>query len=467
MIDQPSDAEGRQGGEGYITSILDTDLYKLTMQRAVLETFPDVKVKYRFTNRGQRRFTQRVYKAVLRAVQDLSNLSLTREERAWLEQRCPYFPPSYLDYLEQFRFNPQDQVEIKWVPVDDDASSAQNGDDARLGERVGNFEIEISGLWCETILYEVPLMSIISEAYFTEDERDWDYVGQYENARSKGQELFSAGCIVSEFGTRRRRTRLSHDIVMRGLVSADEEIASATSSNGGASGRGKLAGTSNVHFAQKYDLNPVGTIAHEWIMGIAAFEGYEHCNGRAMDAWEKIYPDGSLSIALTDTFTTKPFFEDFVANPDRAKRWKGLRQDSGDPLTFLESAKQVFLEVGADPKQKVIVFSDALDVAKCKELKRASDEAGVGCAFGVGTHFTNDFKRVEGKDSPLAREEGLEVGQGPIRSRGEASKALNMVIKLYKIDDEYCVKISDELTKNTGNPQAVKKIKEQFGLDTN
>ena len=184
MTDQPSDAEERRGGEGYITSILDTDLYKLTMQRAVLETFPDVKVKYRFTNRGQQRFTQRVYQAVLRAVQggflphprsatqrrgkrarggefnldslpvDLSNLSLTREERAWLEKRCRYFPPSYLDYLEQFRFNPRDQVEIKWVPVDDDASSAQNGDDARLGERVGNFEIEISGFWCETVSFD-------------------------------------------------------------------------------------------------------------------------------------------------------------------------------------------------------------------------------------------------------------------------------------------------------------------------
>ncbi|GAA5894412.1 nicotinate phosphoribosyltransferase [Sporobolomyces salmoneus] len=427
---------------GYIESILDTDLYKLTMQRAVLETFPEVEVKYRFTNRGQQSFTKKVHEAVLKAVENLSTLSLTRAERGWLEKRCPYFPSSYLDYLEKFRFNPKEQVEIKWVPTATDG-----------GEEVGNFEIEITGLWCET----VPLMSIISEAYFTEQDQNWDYVGQFENARVKGKKLFTSGCIVSEFGSRRRRTQLAHDIIIRGLISADKEFGSGAGTVGG----GKLAGTSNVHFAQKYDLNPVGTIAHEWIMGIAAFEGYDHCNGRAMDAWERIYPDGSLSIALTDTFTTKPFFEDFVGDPERAKRWKGLRQDSGDPLQFLQAAKEVFVKIGADPKKKVIVFSDALDVEKCKELNKASDEAGVGCSFGVGTHFTNDFKRVEGgpvkQDTP---------GEGAVRSEGEASKALNMVIKLYKIDNEYCVKISDELTKNTGNPEAVKKIKEQFGLET-
>ncbi|GAA5986605.1 hypothetical protein JCM5350_008314 [Sporobolomyces pararoseus] len=433
--------------QGYIESILDTDLYKLTMQRAVLETFPEVRVKYRFTNRGKQRFTKKVHEAVLKAVENLSKLSLTTQEREWLEKRCPYFPASYLNYLEKFRFNPLNQVEINWVV------EGKNED----GEDVGNFEIEIDGLWCETILYEVPLMSIISEAYFTEQEQSWDYVGQFENARSKGKELFTSGCIVSEFGSRRRRTQLAHDIIMRGLIAADKEYGSGAGPSGAG---GKLAGTSNVHFAQKYDLNPIGTIAHEWIMGIAAFEGYDHCNGRAMDAWEKIYPDGSLSIALTDTFTTKPFFEDYVSDPKRANRWRGLRQDSGDPLVFLQAAKEVFLQVGADPKKKVIVFSDALDVEKCINLKKASDEAGVGCSFGVGTQFTNDFKRV---DEPVKQET---PGEGSIRSEGETSKALNMVIKLYKIQDEFCVKISDELTKNTGNPEAVKKIKEQFGLET-
>ncbi|GAA6062078.1 hypothetical protein JCM10212_006501 [Sporobolomyces blumeae] len=430
---------------GYITSILDTDLYKLTMQRAVFETFPDVDVRYRFTNRGDARFTRRVEQAVRKAVDHLANVTLTESERAWLEKRCPFFPPSYLDYLASFRFRPREQLDIEFVP------EGQNDQD----EEVGNFNIEVTGKWAETILYEVPIMSIISEAYFTECDTKWDYVGQFENAKAKGKKLFSAGCVVSEFGSRRRRTGLAHDIVMRGLVEADREYGAGSR----VEGRGKLAGTSNVHLAQKYDVNPIGTIAHEWIMGIAALDGYEHCNARAMELWEKVYPDGSLGIALTDTFTTKPFFEDFVANPELAKRWKGLRQDSGDPITFLHAAKDVFVKVGVDPKTKVIVYSDGLDVDRCLELKEASDDAGVGCSFGVGTYLTNDFKRVE---EPEKQET---PGDGSIRANGEKSKALNMVIKLYKINDDYCVKISDEINKNTGNPDAVKRVKEQFGLE--
>lgn len=208
--------------------------------------------------------------------------------------------------------------------------------------------------------------------------------------------------MLSEFGSRRRRTYKAHDIVMRGLIKANEECGNGKEGKGG-----KLSGTSNVHFAQKYDLAPIGTIAHELIMGIAALEGYEGSNGRMMDMWEKIYPDGSLGIALTDTFTTKPFFDDFVSNPERARRWKGLRQDSGDPFKFIPVAKEAFEKVGADPSKsayagyrprarslpiqlaEIVVFSDSLDVKRCLELKKASDEAGIGCSFGVGTDLTN------------------------------------------------------------------------------
>lgn len=125
-----------------------------------------------------------------------------------------------------------------------------------------------------------------------------------------------------------------------------------------------------VHFAQKYGLAPIGTIAHEWMMGIAAIEGYEGVNGRAMDLWDivsvsffdsllcvsdsllplKTYPSGALSIALTDTFSSKPFFADFSSNPQRARRWRGLRQDSGDPHKFITLAKDAFEKTGSDPK---------------------------------------------------------------------------------------------------------------------
>ncbi|POY74549.1 hypothetical protein BMF94_2310 [Rhodotorula taiwanensis] len=473
--------------ESYIQSMLDSDTYKYSMQNALLQYYPDVLVKYRFTNRGGTRFTRGMFEACQIAIKHLETLKLTSDERAFLERRCPYLPAAYLDFLASYRFRPDEQVKFEFVSTGKDDQ----------GIEWGSFELEIKGKWVETILYEVPLMSIISEAYFTHVDKAWDYIGQFEQARQKGHRLFEAGCVLSEFGSRRRRTYKAHDIVMRGLIKANEECG-----NGKAGQGGKLAGTSNLHFAHKYDLVPIGTIAHELIMGIAALEGYEGSNGRTMDLWEKVYPDGSLGIALTDTFTTRPFFEDFIAKPERARRWKGLRQDSGDPVKFIPMAKEAFEKVGADPKTKVVVFSDALDVDRCIELKQAADEAGIGSSFGVGTNLTNDFRCVKDpvlKDTP---------GEGELRTGGEKSKAvsrarstksgdsladnfrlqLNMVIKvrltswsarrargpgadskifaqLYSINDQPCVKISDELTKNTGDPEAVKIVKQRFGLE--
>ncbi|ORY89415.1 nicotinate phosphoribosyltransferase [Leucosporidium creatinivorum] len=425
-------------------SVLDSDQYKLSMQQAILQQIvkggEDPLVAYRFTNRGGNLFTRATYEVVLQAVQDLGKLALTKEERVWLEKNAPFLTADYLDYLETFRYKPEEQVSVQYVVVDKDAQ----------GQELGRFEIEIKGGWAATILYEVPLMAIISEAYFTAQETNWDYVGQYELAKAKGKALFEAGCVTSEFGTRRRRSYEAQDIIMRGLIAANEEF--------GGEGKGRLAGTSNVHFAQKYNIAPIGTIAHEWIMGVAALTGYEGSNGRAMDLWEKTYPSGALSIALTDTFSTKPFFDDFISDPARANRWKGLRQDSGSPFKFISLAKEAFERVGADPKQKIIVFSDGLDVAKSIELKKASDEAGVGCSFGVGTTFTNDFVKVE---QPVKQDV---PGEGEPRT-GEPSKALNMVIKLYRINNEFCVKISDELTKNTGDEETVRVVKHRFGLE--
>lgn len=146
---------------------------------------------------------------------------------------------------------------------------------------------------------------------------------------------------------------------MQGLLEANKEY--SNSSSGTFSG--KIAGTSNVHLAQKYDVAPIGTIAHEWIMAIGALEmakgnktSYLGLNGIAMDLWDKTYPSGALSIMLTDTFGSKIFLEDFVSNPVRANHWKGLRQDSGDPISFLNNAKAAYEKIGIDPKSSRFFF---------------------------------------------------------------------------------------------------------------
>ncbi|KAH9925514.1 nicotinate phosphoribosyltransferase [Fomitopsis serialis] len=403
------------------TSLLDTDLYKFTMQQAVLRHFPDVQATYRFTHRDKDvPFTRECVDTFRESVSKFGSLRLTDEEYAWLKTTCPYFNDEYLQYLRQYRFKPE-QVSVRFLPLDENPT-------------LGHLEIEAVGPWLETILWEVPLMACLSELYFKFVDTDWNYDGQEEQAYAKAEDLVKAGCAFSEFGTRRRRSCRTQDTVIRGLVRASKEFP----------GPGKLTGTSNVHLAHVHGLSPVGTIAHEWFMGIGALKGYEHANGTALALWEEVYPD-ALQLALTDTFSTEVFYKDFIANPERARRWKGLRQDSGDPFIYAPRAKEVYESLGINHREKIIIFSDALSVEKAKKLKAQCDEVGFTASFGIGTTFTNDFKKVSSGGK-------------------EKSKALNMVIKLAAVDGKPCVKISDELTKNTGDTAIVKLVKEIYHL---
>lgn len=147
-------------------------------------------------------------------------------------------------------------------------------------------EYIIKGLWVDTILYEIPLLALTSQAYFMFSDTDWDYNNQEEKAYRKGCELLQNGCAFSEFGSRRRRDYHTQDLVMKGLKRAAEE--------GNRQGwSGVLTGTSNVHFAMKYDTNAVGTVAHEWYMTIAAItDDYENANELALRYWLGCFGEG-------------------------------------------------------------------------------------------------------------------------------------------------------------------------------
>lgn len=155
-----------------VRSILDTDLYKLTQQQAIRQSdIEDPPVTYRFTNRTkQMRFTKKCVDQIQHGIDGLANLALQSEERQWLEKNCPYLKPKYLDYLEQFRFMPREQVKATFVPLKGQSSSDE--------EQQGDLELAIEGTWSEVILYEVPLMSIVSETYFRIIDTKWDMTGQ-------------------------------------------------------------------------------------------------------------------------------------------------------------------------------------------------------------------------------------------------------------------------------------------------
>ncbi|KAJ7052527.1 nicotinate phosphoribosyltransferase [Mycena amicta] len=400
-------------------SLLDTDLYKLTMQQAVLRHFPDQQATYKFTLRDKSAvFTRHAFNIFQDTVSNFGQLALTEEEYAWLKQTCPYFSAEYLAYLRNYRFKPAEQVVVKFVP-----SAADND--------AGHIDIDIAGLWADAILWEVSLMACLSEIYFLHVATDWSYDGQKELAYEKAKTLLQADCVFSEFGTRRRRSFETQDTVVAALVQATNDVES----------KGKLSGTSNVYLAFKYRIPPVGTIAHEWFMGVAALKGYEDANSVAMDLWEAVYPN-ALLIALTDTFSSDAFFKSYSSNRERAMRWQGLRQDSGDPFVFGTRAKAVFESLGIEPSSKMVIYSDALSVDKSLRLKQQAIELGLNVSFGIGTFLTNDFKT----------------------GSGQPSKALNMVIKLSSIDGKPCVKISDDMTKNTGDPATVARIKQIYNL---
>lgn len=146
--------------------------------------------------------------------------------------------------------------------------------------------VHTQGLWVDTILYEIPLLALISEAYFKFCDRDWTYAGQVEKARRKGAQLLENGCIFSEFGSRRRRDYHTQDLVLQGLRQAQDDAAHS-------GWKGKLSGTSNVHFAMKHGLLPVGTVAHEWFMGVAAITNdYENANEIALRYWVATFGEG-------------------------------------------------------------------------------------------------------------------------------------------------------------------------------
>jgi nicotinate phosphoribosyltransferase len=187
-----------------------------------------------------------------------------------------------LRYLKDFSFRPSEHVKLSFHP--------QQEAKAESGAELGAIELQLAGTWLETILYEIPLLALISETYFRFRDTDWSYEGQLERAREKGQQLLRGGCVFSEFGSRRRRSYKAQELVLEGLVEAAKEGKEAGWS-------GLLSGSSNVHFAHRFGLNPVGTVAHEWFMGIAAITNdYEHANETALSYWVGTFGEGVSSL---------------------------------------------------------------------------------------------------------------------------------------------------------------------------
>ncbi|KAJ2156328.1 nicotinate phosphoribosyltransferase [Coemansia sp. RSA 552] len=391
-------------------SLLDQDIYKFCMQQAVLEHYPHVTVEYGFINRDPTmRFNRLAFELLQQKISALADIAIRDDELAYLRASCPFFSAEYMRFLQAYRYNPAADV------------------DCVLDDATGQIELRVRGQWSQVILYEIVLLALVAEVYYAVIDTDWDYSGQREKIAAKGQQLVAAGCNFAEFGTRRRRSFKTQDIVMNELTNLP-------------GGPGRFAGTSNVYLARKYNVAPIGTVGHEWTMGIAALEGtYENGNSLALRKWYSTF-HGNLGIALTDTFGTKAFFANF--GHDLATKYSGMRHDSGDPFTFIETASRHYNRLGIDVSTKTIVFSDGLDPESAIAIKAHCDRFGLKCSFGIGTNFTNDFVRAS--------------------DAAQKSKAVNIVIKLLRCNDRYCVKLSDDKGKHTGNALEVQRAQDDL-----
>jgi nicotinate phosphoribosyltransferase len=333
-----------------LQSILDNDFYKFTMQQCVLKLFPKAKTRYQFINRGKHSFPNGFAEALKQSVDSMASLKLSKEEKNWLCTNCPYLDPVYLDFLEGYCYDPS---EVKII------------------EQNGQLQVFIEGYWYRTILWEVPLLCLISENFYSvqqlQRESDEEVVSKTKN---KIEAYNGLGVTIAEFGTRRRHSFDVHRLVVDTLKKYGRTF----------------VGTSNVHLAMTHQTKPIGTHAHEWFMFHAAKYGFKMANKLALEHWVDVYR-GDLGIALSDTFTTNEFYQAF--DKKFSKLFDGVRHDSADPIEFADKTIEHYRRLGIDPLSKTIIFSDALNLEKVKRIAEYC-RTKIGISFGIGTNFTND-----------------------------------------------------------------------------
>lgn len=383
-------------------TLLDTDAYKLHMQQAVFHHYYDVDVAAEFRCRGDDLLG--IYADSIREQVDaMQHLTLQDDEYQWLSG-LPFFKADYLNWLRDFRYKPEQ------VTVTNDK---------------GKLDIRLEGPWREVIMWEVPLLAVISELahrYRSPETGVTQALAALEN-KLAGFATLTDGLDMSrfrlmDFGTRRRFSRDVQQAIVQRLQQESWFV-----------------GTSNYDLARRLNLTPMGTQAHEWFQAHQQISpDLANSQRAALAAWLDEYPN-QLGIALTDCITMDAFLRDF--GPEFAERYQGLRHDSGDPVEWGEKAIAHYEKLGIDPMSKVLVFSDNLDLAKAVELYRHFSTR-VNLSFGIGTRLTCDIPQV---------------------------KPLNIVIKLVECNGKPVAKLSDSPGKTICHDKAfVRALRKAFDL---
>ena len=367
-----------------VISLLDTDLYKFNMDQVIFHKHTDLCGQYFFKCRNEGIvFTEEMVQEINEQIDYLCSLRFTKEE---------------LDYLRSIRFIKNDYVEFLrlWHPIRDYVT-------VELSDN-GFLEIEVNGPLFSAMQFEIYLLEIVNEVYF---RMNYDYEILRKSAEEKLDAKIKAlndgtyTFTFAEFGARRRLSREWEEVVIKRLVTETKSC----------------VGTSNVYFAMKYNVTPIGTYAHEYVQ---MYQGIDeiplaYTNHYAMKDWYDEY-QGDNGTALTDTITTDLFLRDF--NRSMVNNYTGVRHDSGDPYEWGEKIINHYKKYGADPKTKLLLFSDSLDFERAQKLyDHFKDKTKV--SFGIGTFCSNDT----------------------------CERALNIVIKLQYVNGRPVAKLSDTPSK--------------------
>lgn len=352
--------------EPIITHFTDTDLYKMTMACAIVNCYPRAMARYHFVDRNNTVYPDGFAALVEEQIAYLEDLRFTDEEEAFMKQRCYYIPVWFYTYLKGFRFKKE------WVSVSQDSE--------------GHLHIDFEGYWHDTVLLEVMVLAIVSELSHKLDGSldSIDLDDYYRLSYDKAYKMLKEGLAVSEFGTRRRFSLKTEEMAVRAFIDAHNDLKREL----GEEYKGNFPGTSNVYLAMKYNVIPIGTMAHEFVSAIAGLYGPLEANHFAMDMWQKTFI-GSLGIFLYDTYGFNAFADNFSEH--FARVFAGLRVDSGDNIEQLEKICRKYKELGIDPSTKQVVFSNALDVDSAIALHKAVD-GRVQDSYGIGTALSADGK---------------------------------------------------------------------------
>ena len=376
-----------------IHSLLDTDLYKFTMMQVVLHHFPGAQVEYRFKCRNEGIDLVPYIDEIREEIQHLCTLRFRERELDYLRS-MRFIKSDFVDFLGLFQMNE------KYVSV------------LPSPRRNGEIEITVRGPWLHTILFEIPVLSIVNEIYFRNTVKLPDYAQGRQRLDEKIGQVVSQPDLtelkIADYGTRRRFSRLWH-----------EEVLLECKNKFGA----HLAGTSNVYFAMKYGMTPLGTMAHEYLQACQALgPRLRDSQTFAFETWAREYR-GDLGIALSDVYGMSAFLRDFDLY--FCKLFDGARHDSGDPFEWGERLIAHYDNNRVDPRTKTLIFSDALTFPLAIRLYRRFHERA-RVAFGVGTNLTNDLGYVP----------------------------LQIVIKMVRCNGQPVAKLSDTPSKNMCDDEA-------------